>query len=418
MDYSKKILIIQSFNANKGDNSVISVMLSSLQKYNFDISITAFDPIKAQKEHNIKASEYLFSFREMKLANSKFSFLWAGICEATWLFYSLFVLLSLKLNFYLPVPDRKKGVIMAYKNADVIVLPGGHFFTNFNSLINNFSHYYALRYAQLLGKKTMVYSQTIGPYSKSITGQIEKAMANRVLSRTNKVTLREEDSLKCYNQSNASVTAETVFLEPIIKLNVNINKYIPENNPQFIVGCTIHHIYYKHYYSKEKYIKLMVSIFNAILSKYDCHLIIIPMEDKYKTGGDRPIIQEMMNMVGSKERISMVTDDLNSMETANLISQSDIFIGTKTHSIVYGLKTATPTLSISYQAKSTEFMKLFSMEHFAIPMAKLNNNNFIDLFDELYLNRAKLKKQMQDMSFIVEKKAEKNNTILNELVYD
>ncbi len=418
MDYPKKVLIIQSFNANKGDNSVISVMLSSLQKYNFDISITAFDPIKARKEHKIKATEYLFSFRDMKLANSKLSFLWAGLCEVTWLFYSLFILLSLKLNFYLPVPRRKKDIIIAYKNADLIVLPGGHFFTSFNSLINNFSHYYALRYAQLLGKKTMVYSQTVGPYHESTVGRIEKAMANRVLSRANKVTLREEDSLKCYNQTNACVTTETVFLEPIIKLNININKYIPENSPHFIVGCTIHHIYYKHYYSKETYIKLMVSIFNSILSKYKCHLLIIPMEDKYKTGGDRPIIQEMMDIVEEKKRISMVTDDLNSMETANLISQSDIFIGTKTHSIVYGLKTATPTLSISYQAKSTEFMKLFGMEHFAIPMDQLNDDKFIKLFDELYINRVGLKRQMQDMSSIVEKKAEKNNTILKKLIYD
>lgn len=55
----KNILIIQCYNANKGDNSVLSVMLSTLKSLNCGIIITAFDPEKAEKEYKIEAYEYL-----------------------------------------------------------------------------------------------------------------------------------------------------------------------------------------------------------------------------------------------------------------------------------------------------------------------------------------------------------------------
>jgi colanic acid/amylovoran biosynthesis protein len=416
MDHSKKILIIQSYNANKGDNSVIDSMLYSLRKYHYNISLTVFDPQKAKKEYNIDAFEYLLSFRKMKMAESKVQFIWACICELSWLMYSFLVLIFLKMGISLPVPKRKEGIIKAYKESEVVIIPGGHFFTSFNSFMNNFSHYYALRFAQLIGKKTMVYAQTVGPYHNNRIGKIEKQMANRVLKKANVVTLREADSLRNYSYTNAQVTAEAVFLKPVEKLDLNLEAYLPEKKIDFVVGVTIHHIYYKYYFTKDVYVELMADIFNAILEKYNCHILLIPMEDKYKTGGDRPIIKEMLAKVDKRNGISMVTEDLTPLETANVISLSDIFIGTKTHSIVYGLKTFTPTLGISYQEKSTEFMKMFNMEKFTIRMESLNVDDVMDIFSNIYKNREEIRKSMQEIYPKIVQKAEINNVLLNNLV--
>lgn len=414
----KNILIIQCYNANKGDNSVLSVMLSTLKSLNCGIIITAFDPEKAEKEYKIEAYEYLFSFMKMKMAPTKTAFFIEMLKEGSWLLYSLLVFSGHKLHISLPVPEHKRGIINAYKNADLIVLPGGHFFTSFNSLANNFSHYYALRVAQLLRKKTMVYSQTVGPFT-GWQGKIEKILANRVLKKTDRVTLRENDSLKCYSNKNVTVTAETVFIEPIKKTPyIKLENYIDRKHADFVIGVTIHHIYYKHYFTHERYVQLMADIFDFMLEHYNCAILVIPMEDKYKTGGDRPIIREMISKVRLNQRISMVEEDLNSLETANLISQTDLFIGTKTHSIVYGLKTATPTLSISYQQKSTEFMKLFSMEPFSIDLFKLNVTDFSKIFDKLFQEKDKIKKHLEEVYPAIIDRAEENNRILQHLLYD
>ena len=418
MDNSKKILIIQSYNPNKGDNSVVGVMLSSLRKHGYEISMTAFDPVKAQKDFQIEAFDYLISFRKMKLTSQKCMFLKYAFQELSWsLYVFLWVgLYQLKIRF--PLPKGKRKMIDAYLNADLVVLPGGHFFTSFNSLVNNFTHYCGLRFAQLIGKKTMVYSHTVGPYKDNFVGKLERRMGNRVLKKTDLVTLRESDSLRNYSGENVKVTAETVFIEPVLWGETDISKYIPQYAGETVVGITIHHIYYKHYFNKEHYVDLMVGIFDAILAKYDCCLLMIPMEDNYKAGGDRPIIKEMMLKVNTKyrERINMVTDDLSSTATANVISRCDLFVGTKTHSIVYGLKTATPTLSISYQEKSTEFMKMFGMEENAIPMENLNQADFMSIFDRIYYNRKEIKQTLQKIYPLVKEKAENNNVLLKSLI--
>lgn len=420
MDTRRKILIIQSYNPNKGDNSVMSVMLSSLRPYNHEISITAFDPEKAERDHGVKAFDYLLNFRRMKMASGRWAFLGYAASEGIWLVYSFIWMLLYRLGIKLPLSTGKKGVVEAYENADLVVLPGGHFFTSFNSLVNNFSHYYGLRFAQWLGKKTMVYSQTVGPYKNNLTGSLERVLANSVLKRANLVTLRERDSLKNYSGRNVEVTAETVFIEPVRYMEIDIKHYIPNYAEEPIVGVTIHHIYYKHYFSKEKYVRLMVDLFDEILSAYPCRILLIPMEDHYKTGGDRPIIREMISMVGKEyaNRISMVTEDLSSTETANVISRCDVFVGTKTHSIVYGLKTATPTLSISYQEKSTAFMRMFGMGENAIPLGDLNLPDFMKIFDRVYNNREAIKACLSRMYPTVRKRAEYNNVLLIELLID
>lgn len=420
MDTSKKVLIIQSYNPNKGDNSVLGIMISSLKQYSYELAITAFDPVKAHKDYQIPAFDYLVSFRKMKLASNKSVFLLEALKEGIWILYSLIYIILLKCGIHCPLPRHKRDIISAYTEADLVVLPGGHFFTSFNSLINNFSHFWGLKYAQWLHKKTMVYSQTVGPYKSNLVGRVERKMANWALAKANLVTLREEDSLRNYTGANVKVTAETVFIEPIHRIDMDIRKYMPDYKEEPIIGCTIHHIYYKHYFSKEKYIELMVGIFNAILAAYPCRILMIPMEDRYNTGGDRPMIREMMLRVDRefRHRINMVSEDLSSTETANVIANCQGFVGTKTHSIVYGLKTATPTLSISYQEKSTEFMKMFGMEHYAMPMKELNLKDFMHIFHQLFEKRESIGDELRKKYPLIRERAEYNNVLLNQLLYD
>ena len=415
---AKNILLIQCYNANKGDNSVARTMIDSFRGDGYRVAVTAFDVDKAEKEYHVRAGEYLFSVWKARQASSKFLMAYEMLKEGIWFFYSVLFLFFYKCGIELPLPFRKRNTISNYLKADVIVLPGGHFFTSFNSLINNLSHYYAMRFAQLLGKKTMVYAQTVGPY-KGCAGRIERFLANRVLSRCDCVTLRESNSLTEYNRKNCEVTAETVFMNPVPEDDrIRVEDFIERGDADFIVGVTIHHIYYKHYFSKEAYVRLMADIFDAILTEFNCKVLVIPMEDKSFSEGDRKIAREMINEVRHRGRIRVIDGDLNSVETANLIAKVDVFIGTKTHSVVYGLKSFTPTLSISYQQKSTEFMKMFGMERYAVPMGRLSVDVLMPLFRELLERRADVRRELEKIYGAVKEKVKRNNELLYKLLND
>ena len=133
----------------------------------------------------------------------------------------------------------------------------------------------------------------------------------------------------------------------------------------------------------------MSNIFDTITTKYNCTILIIPMEADYHKGGDRPIANEMKNSSINRNKIHILEGDLDPLMTSSVIANTDLFIGTKTHSIVYGLKSLIPTISISYQQKSTEFMKMFNVEENAIDLKVLNNIDFMNIFDRVYTSRKK-----------------------------
>ena len=413
----KNILIVQNYNANKGDSSVVYTMLSSLRRRNdedLSYSVTSYDPGKASSEYGIPAAEFAFNLREMKLRKG-FPRAWAFIREGLWVIYGfIWAVFRRCWNIRLPVPCFKKKTIRLYEEADVIVLPGGHFFTNFNGLGMTFSHFFAMMIAFAMGKPTMIYAQTIGPFFGKFKIPV-RAMTNFIVQNVDAITLREKGGLQyCKKARNVQLTAETVFaLDTDKSLIKNIKEFdlIGKKN-RILVGMTIHHIYYKHYFSKEKYIAIMSDIMKQIVQKFNAFIVIIPMEEAVHNGGDRPLAQEMIEKSGQADHVYILKEELASHHTAAVIANTDIFIGTKTHSIVYGLKGLAPTISISYQDKSNQFMKMFDVYENAIDMKDLNVDDFMSIFGRVYNFKELYRTKQAEALPNVRQIAERNNEIL------
>lgn len=415
----KKLLIIQNYNANKGDASVVLTMKKSLleQYDDIDISLTSYNPDQAEEYYGVTAAEWIINFKNMKLASSRIDKILFMFKEFFWIIYSLIWILFFKINIKLPLPSFKNKTIELYLNSDVVVLPGGHFFTNLNGFPVNFSHAYGLLYAKWLGKKTMIYAQTIGPFFGKF-GNLTKRMTDYVLRHTDIISVREEDSLKyCKNYDNVELTAETVFALPTDK-DMAIN--LPDlqelrKSSKTIVGVTIHHIYYKHFFTRKEYIGLMATLFDEIIKEFNCNILIIPMEADYHGGGDRPIASEMIALCNQKENIYILKGDHDPLITSSVIANMDILVGTKTHSIVYGLKSNIPTISISYQQKSNEFMKMFNVLENAIDLKRLNKSDFMEIFKKVIENRSIYEAIEKKAYVIVKNKALYNNVLLYSL---
>ena len=411
------ILIVQNYNANKGDSSVVYTMLNSLRRRDdedLSYSVTSYDPEKASIEYSIPAAEFAFNLREMKLRRG-FSRVWAFIREGLWVVYGfIWAMLRCFWIINLPVPAFKKKTIQLYEEADVVVLPGGHFLTNFNGLGMNFSHFFAMMLAFAMGKQTMIYAQTIGPFFGKFEIPV-RAMTSFIVQNVDAITLREKGGLQyCKNARNVQLTAETVFA---LDTDKSLIKDIKEfdsigNNNRMWVGMTIHHIYYKHYFSREKYIAIMSGIMTQIVQQFNAFIVIIPMEEAVHHGGDRPLAQEMIEKSGQADNIYILKEELASHQTAAVIAHTDMFIGTKTHSIVYGLKGLVPTISISYQDKSNQFMKMFDVYENAIDMKDLEVDAFMKIFERVYNSKELYRTKQADALPKVRQIAERNNEIL------
>lgn len=414
----KRLLIIQNYNANKGDSSVIHAMKQSLLRDGNDltISVTSYDPDKARIEYGLESSEWLVSYRGIKLARSFSHKLLFAVKEGLWIIYLLCWLLAYRCGVRCYIPGFKRDTVRLYLEADVIVLPGGHFFTNFNGFATNLSHFLAMLFAFGLRKKSMIYAQTIGPFFGRF-GQLTRMMTQFTMRHADLVTIREKDSLKECRGGNVHVTAETVFsLEndpfPGYRLPDLISL---EECVKPVIGVTIHHIYFKHFFTRAEYVALMASIFDSILKTADVELLIIPMEDSCHHGGDRPIAGEMIAAMKGPRHIRILDGDHSPTVITAIISRMDLFIGTKTHSIVYGLKTAVPTISISYQQKSNEFMEMFGMLEYAIDLKDLELERFMTIFRKANDNRARIREDLGLGLDEVRRRANENNRLLMSL---
>jgi colanic acid/amylovoran biosynthesis protein len=412
----KHILIIQNYNANKGDSSVLYAMVASLREMSgaLSVRVTSYLPEKARKDYGIESAEWLVSYARIKTAPRLIAKMYYAARELLWVAYSGLWLACYRLGLRLPLPSSKRRTIQFYLDSDVVVLPGGHFFTTLNGLAQNFSHLYGLWFAVCLGKATMIYAQTIGPFF-GIRGLLTRVLTRLILPKVDVITIREKSSLaSCRHLTRARLTAECVFA---LTTDTTLAGSIPQlitlrQSGRPLVGITIHHLYFRRFFSHSQYVSLMSDILGRIATEYDSNILIIPMEESCHGGGDRPLALEIRARCSRPESVHVLADDHDPLSTAAVIASTDVFVGTKTHSIVYGLKAGVPTISISYQEKSNEFMRLFDVAHNAINLSDLNAGEFMKIFDRLMHNLADTRHRQQERLAQVRAMAMENNRLL------
>ena len=179
-----------------------------------------------------------------------------------------------------------------------------------------------------------------------------------------------------------------------------------------VFGLTIHHIYYKYFFSKEVYMRKMADIIDRIAMDYDCEVLLIPMESVTGNYNDVDMAWELKTMLKSPNRFTILGKDYDPIVVSAIIGSVDLFVGTKTHSIVYGLKSGVPTLSISYQQKANEFMEMFGVLENAIDLKDLDVLKFDAIFKRMINNLPSIRKQQEIAYVAIQRKSMENKELL------
>lgn len=100
-----------------------------------------------------------------------------------------------------------------------------------------------------------------------------------------------------------------------------------------------------------------------------------PMEVKGSGGDDRLLIQQILEHVEHPEGCQIIDRDLHPLEHLIEVSKCRLFIGHKTHSVVFALTTGTPLIALAYHRKTQDFMDQFGVNRFCIPDVKLSEDD-------------------------------------------
>ena len=413
----KKILIINSYAPNRGDSAIIQSTIDTLKGTNTEITVSIAHPQYMSVMSGIDVISRI-------PANISILTLFELIVMP------IFVLLSKLNRFFLRFLSKEhQKVLIEYFDSDIILSAGGHHLTDINGLIPFLLQSYQLFLAILIGKPTVIYSQTIGPFIRFPV--LLKFITKFILNRVKLIMVREEQSkdilindLKI-KESSVHLTADIVFLLKPSEANriKNIFKAesINDTKNKLLVGITVYKSKYYNSSNPEKkfidYKETMAKMADFLIETFNATVIFIPMEMQYNA--DIPLIVNITDLMQHRNDVKILRNIYSSKDTMGIIKELDLFIGAKTHSIIFSLSQCTPVLCIAYHPKSQEFMKMFNVEKYSMDIESLDFKEIKDNIEDLINEKETVEKKICIGISKIQNQSQENvklfNNFLNEL---
>jgi len=300
--------------------------------------------------------------------------------------------------------------------ADLVVYPGGHLFTNLNHFWGNFAHFFPSLLLVILKKKYIIIGQTVGPFF-GLSRRITKRLTLFTYKHAKYISTRDFNSIDTLtsigiDKNKINKTNEIVYLFPKDVLK-HFNTELNFNNSKRTLGITIHHLYYKKFMTKDNYINHLKEFIDFTKEKYDLNVVFIPMEKQRNGKSDRMLINEVIGALKNQNNVKLIDLPFDPRYTLNLLSKIDFLYATKTHSVIYGLIMQIPLIAIAYAEKTMDFMKDFGLENYCVYLSGIDTNDCLRIFDSIVNNEIEIKKQISNRLEIVKRDAFKNINIIS-----
>lgn len=215
--------------------------------------------------------------------------------------------------------------------------------------------------ARVLGKPSMIFCGTVGPF----TNRLSRWSAKFVLDQVDWITLRESTSIDTLKALGVDIRKVTLAADPAFLMppagnqriqEILIHEGIAQNKP--IIGLTITRSMADRYAQVHRpdnmeagctdYMKLVARILDAAIVKFDA--IILILNHSLGPGvkhNDRLASREIVSWVTHRERVFAIENDYKAPELKGLVAVCVLFIGHRTHSLIAALSQYVPVIAIS-----------------------------------------------------------------------
>ena len=385
-----KVLIINQCATNKGDRAVLFFLLKELVRNGVDdITVSTTDPhywadLRGFPEGLVRFVRFGWSISSKRRKQ-------AGLLGE--------VVLRIKRGIYANIcfPLVRRALLhgvcswyvrflctkeywQAVSRADLVMSTGGHRVTTLLVRDAVFPATFDMAIVLLKHKPLVLWSQSIGPLK--FRRQENRMMIEMILSSAWRILIRdkvseEELSKVGVSMENVSQTRESVF-----GLFDIVEKPKKPSDRERIMGISVYMAQKRSYEENEVY-------FNSISAVVDHaaengYLVrFFPME---MSGADQPCIEQIIERCRNRHICSIVEGYPETVEHMAGVAQCRIFLGHKTHSVVFALTTGTPLIAVAYHEKTEDFMGQFGLSEYCIPESQATGSKLIELFSKVSSN--------------------------------
>jgi len=413
-----KIVITNSHANNRGDEAAQRSLINSLRMLvpNANITVLTRSPNGLQLQGDVRILQTFFASKK----TTPFIILWA-------IFRSL----------GLPLPTfhkRPLEVLQEMANADVVIsAPGGPYFGDIYVSHEIQEHLLHVLLAKILRKPVMIYAPSMGPFKSRKRNIIRRYVLNKVEI----ITLRDHISKKYLETLKLTypliyLTADSAF-QDIINIDRDKIKDIMDSekiincrdgrlNGKLLVGITPAGVDWNYRGSpkvekekeQERYNKTIAKAIDYLGDRFDATTVFFPQ--LYGKDDDLPLINEIIKLVEKKGSVRVLSKKWDSDIQQAIISQMDMVIGNRYHSVIFALKAEVPTVCLAYEHKSVGIMQAAELGEFVINIKDLTYENLIDKINQVWDQRERIKALLKSQMEIIRKRSFINSILAAALI--
>jgi polysaccharide pyruvyl transferase WcaK-like protein len=243
-----------------------------------------------------------------------------------------------------------------YKAADVIIgTPGGYINSNYN-IKNSLSIY---RIARFFGKKSLIYSQSVGPLNKKDALFFKKLMETSI----SYIFVRDQFSFDVLTDLNISKEKFKLTKDAAFLLDFKENK----SNKLKKIAISVREWNYDGR-NKAAYIKMINAFIKECIHKGFTVEFLSTCQGLKHYKDDSKLAQEIYNNldVVSQKKVTVLKDYYVFDDFYKKLEDYEFVVGTRLHMCITSLTNNIPAFNISYEVKGKECYNYLGLSDYSI----------------------------------------------------
>lgn len=393
----RDILITHVYSSdNKGDAALTSVLLSDMRRIFPDARQKILKLDQARKDGKFESVPEYPSF--MGCALNKFNNPLAKLAYVLYMIPAtlLWAVCYRRLNWRLWLPRELRDVAAMYAAADLIVAVGGGYIRSRKGLLNRFNIpllLHPLLLGWLLGKQTVLYSQSVGPF----VNIYEPALVAYVLRKMDIVILREDISVALLHKigvrDNVVRSIDSGFLLQA-KRSLDVRKRYRIEPDTLLIGVTVRQ--WLHGEEQAAYERAVAGALDAMIEKHGARVLFIPQVTAAKGDDDRIASRRVRRYMLHKSQATVIEAAPDHFDVKAIYNELDVLLGTRFHSVIFSLTSFVPVLAIEYEHKTSGIMHDLGLEAWVVKIEDAAEPVLTKSLQRLIAERSAYRSQLKE----------------------
>ncbi|MDI6600326.1 MAG: polysaccharide pyruvyl transferase CsaB [Thermoanaerobacteraceae bacterium] len=295
------------------------------------------------------------------------------------------------------------AVLRSIFKCDMLISGGGSLFQDVTSRTSLLYYLSIVFLGILFRKKVMVYGQGLGP----LINNTDRKITSFILRRVDMITLRDNSSFELLKElgieKNVHITADPVFtLEP--SPDVRIKELLKSEGvySDYILVAP------RDWYNNELFRVEMAKALDQIYLKTGAEIVFCPFHESD--------IEESRSIADFMKCPHYILPKVyNPEDMLGIISLSQMVIGVRLHSLIFGALAGRPIAGISYDPKINGFLKDIGVKPVGV-MKTVTADQIVEYVEAIWDIRDKVGSEIKDKVEILKQKAHENGELAISLI--